>query len=126
MDDYITDCGYPSVLLYPIDCPSCSVCCNAENSCSRQRKSILKPTVISVIILMVLLGLLSLIYALKKRVTRTGSIQNLFKENVIYWQASKMIGKSRITSLLTSATQINFFHLLVSISQKGVINLLSS
>jgi len=117
MKGYITDCGYPSVLLNPIDCPSCNICCNSENLCSRQSKSALRPAIIAVIFLLILTAIMVFIYSFRARIIRGRSMSERF-ERVGLWKASEMIGdKSVYHFFLTPSTQGWYVGLFCAIAQ---------
>lgn len=106
MKEYITDCGYPAASSSPIDCPSCSLCCNSENQCSEQIKSVLQPTVIGTIFLFILIVSMTLIYKAKNKIISKRSLSKMFEERVNNWSATDMIGdKSVYHFFLTSSSQ---------------------
>lgn len=81
--DYITDCGYPSSTFEPMDCPSCNVCCNSENLCSRQNQRIMRPTIFAGIFFLSLTVLLSFIYATKEKLMSINLIISRFEQSVM-------------------------------------------
>lgn len=112
LNKYITDCGFPSTSLKPLTCPSCNVCCNAENLCSKQSKTALQPTTIGTVFFFVIFVSMAIIYFSKSKIVRSRSLRNFFEEVVATWVPAEMLAeKSVYHFFLTQNTRgkIQFF-----------------
>lgn len=96
MDEYISDCGFPSVSLEPVECPSCSICCNSENLCQKKPKSNIRPSFTALIFFFIVVIFLAITYSMKKRIMQSRSLTNHFENHVAYWRASDLIGEKTV------------------------------
>lgn len=89
MNDYVTDCGDPR----PVNCLSCTICCNDESLCIRNSMNGGQPAV-SIFIFFSFVIVLIVVYTMKEKVTsaRTRKWRNYLEEEVTIWRASDLIG----------------------------------
>lgn len=92
MEIYITDCGDPPTSLRPVNCPDCTLCCNADGFCQSRSTSRKRPKAIAIVLIFSLIGLIFFIYKMKGRITNYRSIRKFFEQNVSNWRASDLIG----------------------------------
>jgi len=109
MKEYITDCGYPSVSLDPINCPSCSICCNSEDLCKfNGRKQSLK--YVTAASMLGIIIILLIFYKLKGPIT---SNSRFFSERVGEWSPMLLINEKSVYHFFLTQNKVGWHIALV-------------
>lgn len=125
LHDFITDCGSPSFLLQnPIECKSCTMCCNSEGKCKLNIDWNLEIPTIAILVTITLPVIILLVgYIISKRKIQSfRSISTIYQNNSVY---CLIFSRNRLgwsITIVTICIQFGILYVFLQASRFGVDN----